>query len=155
MEILAIILLIFFGIVLLLLEFLVIPGTTIAGIGGILLMAGGVYMSYDTYGNTIGHYTLLGTFLFIVTSLYLSFKTKTWKKLMLKSSINGKIDTFEDSKINVGDEGISVSRLAPMGKVLINNTYIEAQSPDKFIDENTKVIVTKVLSNKIVVKSKT
>ena len=49
MEVLAIILLIFFGIVLLLLEFLVIPGTTIAGIGGILLMAGGVYMSYNIY----------------------------------------------------------------------------------------------------------
>jgi membrane-bound ClpP family serine protease len=53
---LGIVLLIVFGIVLILLEFFVIPGVTIAGIGGVLLVGGGVMLSYQAFGSEAGNY---------------------------------------------------------------------------------------------------
>ena len=59
MTLTTIIILIILGVVLLLLEFLVIPGTTIAGIGGILLIAIAVYYGYEVYGTKTGHIAFL------------------------------------------------------------------------------------------------
>ena len=61
MSILAIILLIILGIFLFIVEFLLVPGITIAGIGGAILMAVAVYSAYKTHGSTVGNYTLLAT----------------------------------------------------------------------------------------------
>ena len=154
MTIIAIILLILIGIILILLEFLVVPGTTIAGIGGLLLMGSGVYLSYTTYGTQIGHYTLLGTFLFIIISFYFSLKTKTWKKMMLNSKIDSKIDNISGKDIKPGDFGKTITRLAPIGKAVVNDSYYEAKSIDKFIDENTDIKVIKIVGNQIIVKLK-
>ena len=54
MTIFAIILLIVLGLVLLLIEFAVIPGITVAGIGGFVLLALSVYIAFSEYGNGIG-----------------------------------------------------------------------------------------------------
>ncbi len=153
MTIAAIILLIFLGIFLILLEFLVVPGVTIAGIGGLLCIGGGVYLSYSNYGYVVGNYTLGGTFVLLLVTLYFAFKSKTWKKLMLKTSIDSKVNTYEKEKIKIGDTGRTISRLAPMGKVSVNGEYIEAKSLYKFIDQDTEIEVVKVLNNKIIVKS--
>ena len=64
MTIFIIVLLIVLGIGLLLLEFLVIPGVTVAALGGVLMIGGGIYLSYDHYGSSIGHMTVLGTLIF-------------------------------------------------------------------------------------------
>lgn len=149
-----VIIIIALGILLILLEFLVIPGTTIAGIGGLLLMVSGVYVSYSYLGNTTGHYTLLGTLLFVIVSVYFALKSKTWKKMMLKSAINSKVDSIKEEEIRVGDTGITITRLNPIGKVRINDVYAEAKSLDKFVDHNTEVEVIKVLKTQIIVKLK-
>ncbi|MCK4665022.1 MAG: NfeD family protein [Bacteroidales bacterium] len=154
MTYIAIILLILIGIILILLEFLVVPGTTIAGIGGLLLMGSGVYLSYTTYGTQVGHYILLGTFLFIIISFYFSLKTKTWKKMMLNSKIDSKVDNISGKDIKPGDFGKTITRLAPIGKAIVNGSYYEAKSIDKFIDENTDIKVIKIVGNQIIVKLK-
>src|SRR5690554_2641294 len=53
-----IILLIFLGLLLLLIEFAVIPGVTIAGIGGFILLGLSVYIAFAEYGTGIGFITL-------------------------------------------------------------------------------------------------
>lgn len=152
MSIFAIILLILLGLVLLLIEFAVIPGVTIAGIGGFLLLAISVYISFVEYGTGAGFITL--TFVLVASPLmiYYLFKSKSGKKMILNSKIEGKVETINSSKINVGDTGKSIGRLAPMGKVKVNGEVIEAQSTGSFIDHNKEIRILKILSNKIIVE---
>ncbi|MFH2141983.1 MAG: NfeD family protein [Bacteroidota bacterium] len=152
MTVTGIILLILLGIILILLEFLVIPGVTVAGIGGVLSLAAAVYLAYDNYGNEGGNYALAGTSVVVITSLVFALRSRTWKKLMLRSSIDYKINAVELEKVKAGDIGISVSRLAPMGKIQINDEFYEAKSMNEFIDQNTEIVVRKIENNIIIVK---
>ena len=156
MSMTLIIFLILLGIVLFLIEFLLVPGITIAGIGGAILMIGGVIMAYHFHGSAAGNYTLIGTAVVSFITIYFVLKSKTWNRIMLKTTIDGKVNVVEKEMPNVkmGDIGETVTRLNPMGKVLVNGEYFECKSEDKFIDQHTKIEVTKVLSNKIIVKLK-
>ncbi len=59
MTILIIIFLVILGLFLLLLEFVVIPGITIAGIGGVIMLIGSVYLGFTEYSVVGGLVTLL------------------------------------------------------------------------------------------------
>jgi len=152
-----IIFLIILGIILFLIEFLLVPGITVAGIGGAILMIGGVIMAYHFHGTAAGNYTLIGTAVASFITIYFVLKTKTWNRIMLKTSIDGKVNVVEkeNPNVKVGDIGETVTRLNPMGRVLVNGENFEGKSEDKFIDQRSIVEVTKVLSNKIIVKLKT
>ncbi len=151
-----IIFLILLGIILFLIEFLLVPGITVAGIGGAILMIGGVIMAYHFHGTAAGNYTLIGTAVVSFITIYFVLKTKTWNRIMLKTNIDGKVNVVEkkDPNVKVGDIGETVTRLNPMGRVLVNGENFEGKSEDSFIDQQSKVEVTKVLSNKIIVKLK-
>lgn len=151
---LAIILLIVFGIVLLLLEFFVIPGVTIAGIGGVILISSGVFMSYSVFGSTTGHFFLAGSLLASIITLIYVLRSNTWKRLGLKNIIDGKTQSDLTQLFHEGDEGISLTRLAPMGKVLINEHTVEAKSMSGFIDQQKPVTVAQVLPNMLIIKLK-
>ncbi|HBF89181.1 MAG TPA: hypothetical protein DDX39_11115 [Bacteroidales bacterium] len=152
MAITAIIILIVLGVLLLLLEFLVIPGVTIAGIGGIILVGGAVYLSYEKYGAAAGHLTLAGSLVFLIVILIIAFNSKTWNKLKLKSVIESKVTNVEEDQVKIGDIGNTISRLAPMGKVMINNEIFEAQSSGEYINQHTEIEVIALSQNKIIVK---
>ena len=153
MTTIAVILLIIFGILLLLLEFFVVPGVTIAGIGGIILMTGGIFLSYHTFGTRIGTLTLLYTVILLTVVLVLAFKSGTWKKIMLESKIDSHISETKSGIIaKVGDTGKTVSRLAPIGRVLINDEFYEAKSLNLFVDQDVDVEVIKIENKKLIVK---
>ena len=152
MSLLAIILFIILGLLLLLIEFAVIPGITIAGIGGFLLLIGSVYIAFRSYGNVAGFITLSIVLIAAPLLIYYFFKSRSGKKMILESQINGKVETLNQENIKVGDIGKSIGRLAPGGKVKINGEVVEAQSTGSFIDQHTEVKIIKVLSNKIIVE---
>ncbi len=152
MTIFAIILLIVLGLVLLLIEFAVIPGITVAGIGGFVLLALSVYIAFSEYGNTIGFVTLGFVLVAAPMLMYYFFKSKSGKKMILETSILGNVGYIDNEKILVGDTGKTVGRLAPGGKVKINGELFEAQSLQGFVDQNTEVKVLKILNNKIIVE---
>jgi membrane-bound ClpP family serine protease len=152
MTIFAIILLILLGLVLLLIEFAVIPGVTIAGIGGFLLLGGSVYIAFSEYGSGVGFITLTVVLIAAPLMIYYFFKSKSGKKMILQSKIDGKVDTINNEKIAIGDVGKSIGRLAPSGKVKVNGEVIEAHSTGSFIDQNTDIKILKILSNKIIVE---
>jgi membrane-bound ClpP family serine protease len=154
MDVLTIVALIFIGIVLLLLEFLVLPGVTVFGIAGIGVIGTGIYYAYEYFGQDGGLTTLVGSFIAVGLVFYYAFKSKTWDKAMLKTGIVGKVDSIAPEKVKPGDEGVSIGRLAPIGKVKVNGNYYEGKSIDIMIDSNTKIIVVKVLSTQLIVKPK-
>lgn len=154
MSLLAIILLIILGLVLLLLEFAVIPGVTIAGIGGFVLLAGSVYIAFAEMGNVAGFITLGVVLILSPLMIYYFFKSRAGKKMILDSKIEGKIENTTPGNIQPGDTGITIGRLAPMGKVRINGEVVEAQSSGVFIDHKVEIRVVKTHLNKIIVEPK-
>ena len=146
--------LIVIGIIFLLLEVLVVPGTTVVGFIGAGMMIGGIYLSYDVYGPQIGTYTLVSSVILSVIAIGLALRSGTWKKIMLNTEVDGKINSVDSQKVYSGDEGLTITRLNPMGKALIKEEYYEVTSKDNLISENQEIVVIKVDGNKIIVKQK-
>ncbi len=154
MSALVIVLIILLGLFLLILEFFVFPGVTFAGIGGFLFTAGGIFLVYQGYGTTYGNIALVSTLFIAVIILVLSFRSNTWNRLMLHSKIDGKVETVEENRIHAGDEGVAVTRLNPIGKVMVNGEIIEGKCPGHFINENAAIVVKEVYKTYLIVKPK-
>lgn len=152
MTILAIILLILLGLLLLLIEFAVIPGVTIAGIGGAALLITSVYIAFTGIGKIAGFITLAVVLIASPIMIYYFFKSRTGKKMILDSEIEGKIENFNPENLKVGDIGKTIGRLAPMGKIKVNGEVVEAQSTGAFIDHQTEIRIIKIKSNQIIVE---
>lgn len=149
-----IIILLLAGLLLLLLEVLVIPGATIFGIAGFILLGVSIWQAYAAHGTPEGHYFLIGAILFTILLLYFALKSRTWRKAMLGSEMNSKVNVIEEDKVKPGDEGKTISRLAPVGKAIINGDYYEVHSLGEYIEPQIPVVVIRVEFSKIIVKPK-
>lgn len=150
MTLTVIVLIIVAGLAFILAEILVLPGG-IVGVMGFGLMVTGVFFAYRIDTNT-GHYMLAGTLVLTGTVSYLAFKSKTWKKATLHTSVDGRVNTLETTPVDLGDQGKTSSRLAPMGTAKINGNYLEVKSLVSYIEANTAVEVVKIEGNQITVK---
>ena len=149
----AVILLIALGILLFLIEFLLIPGITIAGIGGAIFTIGGIYLAFANFGQQTGIIVLCSTLVINIMIFAFSLRAKTWKKAMLTTNIDGKMNQIPgEDKIRPGDKGVTITRLAPMGTVKVNNLVIEVKSVSGFVDPRTEIEVVKVSPSQILVK---
>lgn len=149
-----IIFLIFVGMLLFIIEFMLIPGITIAGVGGAICLLSGIVFAFISFGTATGLLVLGATALVMVVLTVFMLKAGTWNKFMLKTTIDGKVDTVgaEEGKVKAGDRGVTVTRLAPGGKVLVNGEYFEAKSVDILIDPRQEIEVIRIDDNKLIVK---
>lgn len=151
MNILIILFLIFLGIVLLLIEFTILPGITIAGVGGFLLFAYSVYLAFTSYGTLAGFLTLGFVLVVAPTLVVVFFKGKTGKKMVLDTVITGVANQI-DKKIKVGDIGVTIGRLAPMGKIKVNDEVVEVKSTGSFVDPGERVRIIEIEKSLITVE---
>lgn len=149
-----VIVLIIIGLFLFVVEFLLIPGITVAGIGGVVCLTGGIFWAYSGYGNTVGNITLISTFAATVITIAFALRPKTWSKFMLNTNVEGSVASDDLAQIKPGDEGVSVSRLTPMGKVRINEVVLEARSTGNYIDQKTPIVVIRLEGSVAIVKLK-
>jgi membrane-bound ClpP family serine protease len=148
-----IIILILFGIVLLVLEILVLPGL-VAGIIGVVLMLAGILWMYTSQGDTAGHITLFATLVTAAGSIYYSLKSKAWERFGLKGQMD-KPESNTGLGFSEGDEAIALSAMRPMGTIMAHGIRAEAQTNGELITAGTTVIILKISPNKIIVKPKT
>lgn len=148
-----VIILVLLGILLFVIEFLLVPGVTIAGIGGLVLTVFGVYKAFNDFGATTGVWVLIGTLLASVFVIVMSLRARTWNRLMLKTEIDGTVDSAPiEDQIKESDRGTTLTRLAPMGKIVVNEIVREAKSTEGFVDEHTDIEVVSVEGTRISVK---
>ena len=149
-----IIFLIVLGIILFIIEFILIPGISIAGIGGALCMIAGIVFAFTEFGTTTGLIVLGSSAVLLAAATVLMLKAGTWKWFMLKTSIDSKVDNVgkDEGKVKQGDKGITTTRLAPGGRVLVNGEYFEAKSIDLLIDPRQEIEVVRIEDNKLIVK---
>jgi membrane-bound ClpP family serine protease len=153
MDIAIVIILCLVGIILILLEIFLIPGITFAAVAGGLFSIGAIWYAYSQLGTLGGTITLISSILVFSIAFVWLIKSKTLENIALKTDIHSTVASGDLSKIKDGDEGISVSRLNPMGKVRVNEVVMEAKSLGEFIDEETKIVVVKVSSTQLIVKT--
>jgi len=154
MDIAVVVILLLVGVALMLIEIFLIPGLSIAGIGGIIFLGGAIFYAYSFMGSEAGHLVMLSAVLLMGISVWIFIRSKALEKMSLKTEIDGKNDPLAGVDVKEGDEGIAVSRLAPMGKVKINGHVMEAKSADDFMDEETEVVVVKVMKTNVLVSKK-
>ncbi|MDF1575264.1 MAG: NfeD family protein [Bacteroidales bacterium] len=148
-----IIILIVLGILLFVIEFLLVPGVTIAGIGGLVLTVVGVYKAFNDFGSSTGVWVLIGTLMLSVFVIAMSLRARTWNRLVLKTDVNSTVDSnITEDQIKAGDMGTSLTRLAPMGKIEVNGIVREAKSTEGYIDEHSDIMVVSVEGTRISVK---
>lgn len=149
-----IIFLIILGLLLFVVEFMLIPGVTIAGVGGAICLVTAIVFSFASFGTTTGLLILGITVLIMVVVTVLMLKAGTWKKFTLKTTLDGKVDTVgaDEGRVKVGDRGVTVTRLVPGGKVLVNGEYFEGKSIDILIDPKQEIEVVRIDDNKLIVK---
>ena len=149
-----IIFLIILGILLFMVEFLLVPGITVAGIGGAISIVAGIVLSFYYHGPGTGLIVLICTMVLIGLTVVFMLKAGTWRRLMLNKTIDSRVDFVkrDEGRIKAGDAGRTITRLNPMGKVMIGDDYYEARALDQLIDQNSDVEVVKIESNRIIVK---
>jgi membrane-bound ClpP family serine protease len=144
--------LIVLGILFIVIEVFLLPGISIAGIAGVLFTVGGVVYAFTQLGPSAGTITLGATLVMLVFALIGFYRSKTLDRLSLKTEIPSRTDPFKGVKPVPGDKGITLSRLAPAGKILINGQVIEGRCENEMIDENTPVEVVEVGSYNVLVR---
>lgn len=151
MDLVFILLIMTGGIGLLILELLAIPGTTIAGLCGVGLLVYGIYEVFMGYGTLWGFVSILVALLISIALLVYSLRTKTWKRFSLNKEIDSKVNVIEN-EIHVGDCGVSITRLAPMGMAEINSQRIEVYTSTSYVEPGTPLVVEAIDGNRVRVR---
>lgn len=151
MDILTVVLLLVAGLGLILMELFLLPGISIAGVCGVAALVGADYLAYVNISSTAGHIVLFVSLGILALGVYLFIKARTLDKMALTTDIDSKVELITD-KIQIGDKGKTTSRLAPMGKIFINNITVEAKSIVGFIEEDVEVEVIEINGNVVAVK---
>jgi membrane-bound ClpP family serine protease len=151
MSITVVLLLLILAIGLVLIEIFLIPGVGIPGIAGAVLMLVSLYLAYDI-NTTYGHYTLGATALTSAGLIALAFRAKTWDKMSLKTGIEARIQSHHKG-LTIGQKGVALSRLNPIGKGRFGDSTMEVASKGDFIDAESPIEIVNIEGNKIIVQS--
>ena len=127
------------GILLLTLEIVALPGG-VAGAIGVAMIAFGVWQTYALFGPTTGTIVLLCSIVLCTLTLVLFLRRRTWQRFSLNEEIDSKVNQLEPTA-KVGAKGVTISRLAPTGKALIDGEQMEVHAVNKFIDPDHPIEV--------------
>lgn len=152
MEWTTVISLILVGLVLIVIEVIFVPGTTIVGLSGFLIAVIGLALSFIYFGRDTGWMMVGGTAIFSGVLFYFSFKTGVWSKFALKSSIDSKVNEGVVEQFKEGMEGVAVSALRPVGNAEIDNKIIEVTTLGEYVPSGSKIRIIKISNNQITVE---
>jgi membrane-bound ClpP family serine protease len=144
--------LIILGLVLLFAEILLIPGVGLAGILGVISMGGSCYFAFTDYGMSTGLVVLAIILLILILMMVWVLRAKTWKRMSLETNIDSKAVVL-DAPVAVGDKGVAMTRIAPMGNARFGDKSVEVTSIEGIINSGTEIEVISVDGIKIVVRS--
>lgn len=140
------------GLLLILVELIFIPGTTIVGLLGLGLSIAGIVISYQHFGSETGNYILMGMLVVTAVGLVYGFRSKSWTAFSLKSAIDSKVNEGMIASLKVGDEGQTISTLRPVGKAEFKEGVFEVKAMGGYVMPGTKVKIIQLQANQIIVE---
>ena len=147
-----IVFLVLLGVFFLVLELIFLPGVTLGTILSIVSYGAAIYLGFDRLGVVGGFVTLFVVVALSLVATVFSLRAKTWQRLALNDKIESQSSPSPDTQVSVGDKGVALSRLSPMGKVKIGNEVYEAKSDGTYIDQRSEVEVVGFDNFAVVVK---
>jgi membrane-bound ClpP family serine protease len=109
--------------------------------------------AYYNLGAAGGHITLSCSLILYGIFFYWIFRAKSLRRIALNTSIDAKLTSTRDMGLSAGDQGLTLSRLAPIGKARFGNSTVEAKAMENFIDEQTPVVIVQVEGYHVIVES--
>lgn len=135
-----------------------LPGFSIPGIIGVILLAAGVIIFADTPLQALILIIIILAILGAALLLVLRFasKSRLSKHLILEDSVQDDVrfSAGLDLDYYVGSEGTATSALRPSGTADFSGVKVDVVSSSEFIPKNSTVIITKIEGNRVVVKQK-
>ncbi len=144
--------LILLGVALMMAEIFLLPGITIAGFAGGILMIASITYAFYYMGSTAGYITIGANIAIGITTFIFLIKSNTLDRIALKTDIESKVDQSELSQLHVGERGIAISRLNPIGKAEFKELIVEAKSfTGEFIDTEEAIEIVKIEPTNVLV----
>ena len=137
----AIILLVLLGVFFLVVELVFLQGVTIGVLLSLASYGSAIYLAFRSNGVMGGVIVIVIILLLSLIATIFSLRAKTWRRLALNDKLEGVSMPSPEHELVVGDKGVSLSRLCPMGKVNFNGKVYEAKSLDAYIDQRSEVVV--------------
>lgn len=153
MSLFYIVLLILFGLLFLVAELVLLPGVTFGAVLSLVCYGFSIYLAFNELGTTAGVVVVLVILLLSAIATILSLRSKTWQRFSLKQSIRSSSMPTPSDELQIGERGMTLSRLSPMGKVRIGNRIYEAKSLDSYVDPQREVEVVGFENFSIIVKT--
>lgn len=148
-----VIFLVLLGLFFLVAELVFLPGAALGVILSLASYAAATYFAFVRIGMVGGVITLGIIIVLSLIATIISLRAKTWQRFALKNKVEGQSMQTPAEEVKIGDCGVTISRLSPMGKVLIGGKEYEAKSAEAYIDQRTEVTVIGFENFTIIVKS--
>ena len=133
----------------------ILPGG-ILGIMAALCVILASWFAGAEYGAGIGILTFVGSAAAIAILVFIEFKllarTSLGSTFFLKSSVTGHSNIAPAEAAIIGMEGITLTRLNPIGKVAIDGQSYEAHSQDGYIEADQAIQVVAQDNFKLIIK---
>lgn len=150
MDIWIAVVLVVFGLLFLVLEVFIFPGFGVSGVIGLLCLGFGIYLAFQT-DSSLGWGVLVGSVSGTSILLYVSVKYDLLSKGLLKTNIDSQVKVNHLDELQPKDEGVTISRLAPMGKAELKGFTVEVTSEEGLIDPEVPIYITHINNNTIFV----
>lgn len=138
------------GIVLLLLEFFVIPGFGVIGVLGVASLLGAIGVSWWKLGPGEAAIALVLSVGVVGGLLWYLPKSRAGKAMVLSEVQLGTATVM--ALVEVGNEGVAATPLRPSGMVRFADREVDVVSEGVFVDAGTAVRVTRVEGSRVFVE---
>lgn len=152
MDYVLIIGLLLLGIFFMILEVYLIPGISIAGVASVACFIAGITFAFINIGPMAGFLFLVGAMALLLLLLIIFYKSKAFDRMALRTEVASRPEPFQGLDVKPGDKGVTVSRLAPIGKIQVNGKSIEGRSENEMLDPGTSVEIVEVGSYNVLVR---
>jgi membrane-bound serine protease (ClpP class) len=144
----------FIGIIVVIVE-VIIPTGGILAIAAIGLLGYSLYLVFTAVSSAAGIGFVVADLIVIPVALTVGFKLLAHSPATLRKNLS-KEDGVQAQSPEltryVGMEGVAVSDLRPSGTALIDGKRLDVVSRGEYLEKSTKIVVTAVTGNQIIVK---
>lgn len=152
MEWITIVTLLAFGILLLVVEIVLVPGTTLVGLAGVILIGIGVWMGFRDLGMAYGYGILGGSVVLTAFLVIYGLKKQTWQRFTLTTVNKAKVNEDARPELLVGETGKTISSLRPSGTGFFHGKPFEVTTKGEFLPTNSSIRIVKIEHHKIFVE---
>lgn len=138
------------GMLFLAVELFIVPGFSVPGIAGVLLLAYAVYRAYSTFGFTGASVTVLigGAASFLM--IYWALKSRALKSFSLEETQKGSHAGNVHSEL-LGKTGRALTDLRPAGTAEFEGQRYDVVTDGEYIDELVDIEVIAIEGSRIIV----